>query len=181
MKSRILLLAALATTAVSAQAMLPTTGQVNTNQAVQAVQAVQAQQAQATENQHQQIDRKLNAFVVRTDAQGAESLVPLTIADGVKQGDVVEYQGLFTNQDSHRVRKLVVTLSIPEGVELVGGVSPAAQGSADSNRFTRMPVRANIGGEIKDLPFKYYKALRWTVEDLGIGATAVVKYRVVIK
>lgn len=129
-----------------------------------------------------QIDTKLNAFLVRKNNIGEESLQPLTASDTVTKGDVVEYQGLFTNQDTNRVRSMNATLDIPNGAELIGGVSPSVvMASVDGKRFTYMPIRANINGQVQELPLSYYKTLRWTIEDLGIGATAVVKYRVVIK
>ncbi len=93
---------------------------------------------------------------------------------------MLEYQGLFTN-NGDRVRKMDVSLSIPDSLELIGGVVPNASGSMDGSRFVRMPVRATINGVLQDLPLSRYKALRWTVEDVGIGGTAVVKYRAKVK
>lgn len=128
-----------------------------------------------------QVNPVVNVFIVRQDAMG-ESLVPVNVGTPVKSGDILEYQGLFTNQGADRVRSMEVTLSIADGLELVGGVSPQfAQASIDGSRFVRMPIRANIGGVIQELPLSQYKALRWTVEDLGLNGTAVVKYRARVK
>lgn len=122
------------------------------------------------------INPVVNVFVVRQEA-GQEVLVPVNLSTAVKSGDVLEYQGLFTNQ-GERVRSMDVTLSIADGLELIGGLSPEfAHASADGSRFVRMPIRARINGEVQVLPLSYYKALRWTLEDVGIGGTAVVKYR----
>ncbi|WP_432481252.1 hypothetical protein [Moraxella sp. ZY200743] len=155
---------ALTTMGISAHAMLPT--------------PKNAQQA----SDILQIDQRVNAFLVHQDATGKEVLQPLTASDNVARGEIVEYQGLFTNQDTNRVRSMIATLNIPEGVELVGAVEPAiVKASTDGQRFVHMPIRANINGQVRELPLSYYKALRWTVEDLGIGATAVVKYRVRVK
>lgn len=118
----------------------------------------------------------VNAFIVNTDPTGKEVLIPVLANTPVKKGDVLEYQGLFTN-NGDRVRKMDVSLSIPDSLELIGGVVPNASGSMDGSRFVRMPVRATINGVLQDLPLSRYKALRWTVEDVGIGGTAVVKYR----
>lgn len=122
----------------------------------------------------------VNAFVVKSD-NGKEILVPVNTTTAVKSGDVLEYQGLFTNTGD-RVRKVDVTLSIADGLELVGGVVPQhASASMDGNRFVRMPIRVNIGGQVQNLPLAQYKALRWTIEDVGLGGTAVVKYRAKVK
>ncbi|WP_297287359.1 hypothetical protein [Moraxella sp.] len=170
MKLRSALLATLAMTAASAQAMLPTPENPQPTETVE-------QQVAAPK-----IDTKLNAFVVRKDETGAEKLELLTFGDSVAKGEIVEYHGLFTNQDTNRVRSMNATLNIPEGVELVGEVSPAiVKASIDGNRFVHMPIRATLNGQTQELPLSYYKALRWTIEDLGIGATAVVKYRAQVK
>ena len=53
---------------------------------------------------------------------------------------------------------------------------------ADGSRFVFMPIRTTAAdGSIQNLPFSQYQVLRWNIQDLGIGATAVVKYRAVIK
>lgn len=122
----------------------------------------------------------VNAFVVKNE-NGVETLVPINASTPVKSGDVLEYQGLFTNT-GERVRKMDVTLSIADGLELVGGVVPQhASASMDGNRFVRMPIRVNVGGQIQNLPLAQYKALRWTIDDVGLGGTAVVKYRAKLK
>lgn len=122
----------------------------------------------------------VNAFVVKSE-NGVETLVPVNVSTSVKSGDVLEYQGLFTNTGD-RVRKMDVTLSIADGLELVGGIHPTqASASMDGNRFVRMPIRVNIGGQVQNLPLSQYKALRWTVEEVGLGGTAVVKYRAKVK
>lgn len=122
----------------------------------------------------------VNAFVVKSN-NGVETLVPVTLSTPVQAGDVLEYQGLFTNTGD-RVRKMDVTLSIADGLELVGGISPQqASGSNNGTRFARMPVRANINGQVQNLPLSEYKALRWTVDNVGLGGTVVVKYRAKVK
>lgn len=122
----------------------------------------------------------VNAFVVKTQ-NGIETLIPVSVGTPVKSGDVLEYQGLFTNTGD-RVRKMDVTLSIADGLELVGGVSPQyVNASIDGSRFVRMPIRVKVGGEIQNLPLSQYKALRWTIDDVGLGGTAVVKYRAKVK
>lgn len=124
----------------------------------------------------------VNVFIVNANpTTGQEVLIPVLAGTSVKSGDVLEYQGLFTNHGD-RVRKMDVSLSIADGLELIGGVTPRlASGSLDGNRFTRMPVRISVNGQTQEAPLSRYKALRWTIEDVGIGGTAVVKYRAKVK
>lgn len=127
------------------------------------------------------IQSVVNAFVVQ-NVNGQETLIPVTADTTVQAGDILEYQGLFTNNSTERVRTMDVTLSIADGLELIGGVMPRlAQATIDDSRFLRIPIRANVGGQIQELPLSQYKALRWTVEDIGLGGTAVVKYRARVK
>ncbi|UNU72617.1 hypothetical protein LU293_05725 [Moraxella nasovis] len=124
----------------------------------------------------------VNAFVVSHDAQGQEILTPIDLGSYVTQGNTVEYRGLFTNAGEHRVRKMTVSVSIPNGAELVGDIEPKrGQATADGNLYTAMPLRMNVNGQIQPIPLSYYQGLRWQIEDLGVGATAVVKYRAKIK
>lgn len=163
----------------------PTTNQIATN-SVATNQAITnqatARQAITSQTATSVLTPVVNAFVVKTDTTGQETLLPVNVGTPVKAGDVLEYQALLTNHSPDRVRQAEVTLSIASGLELVGGLSPEfAQASIDGSRFVRMPIRASINGQIQELPLSRYRALRWTVEELGIGATAVVKYRAKIK
>jgi hypothetical protein len=80
------------------------------------------------------------------------------------------------------MRKMDVTMTIPEEVKLVGQVSPdTASASIDGTNFSHMPLRGSINGQMQDVPLEYYKNLRWTIEGLGINETAVVKYRAIVK
>lgn len=127
------------------------------------------------------IDSVVNAFIVQ-NMGGQETLVPVNIGTTVKSGDILEYQGLFTNNSGERVRRMDLTLSIANGLEFIGNVNPKnVQASLDNSRFVRMPIRANIGGQIQEVSLSQYKALKWTVEEIGLGATAVVKYRARVK
>lgn len=123
----------------------------------------------------------VNAFVVQ-NINGQETLTPINADTTVKSGDTLEYQGLFTNNSPERVRSMEVTLSIADGLVLVGGIHPKfPHATIDGSRFIRSPIRANIGGQVQELPLSDYKALRWTLEDIGIGGTSVVKYRAKLK
>lgn len=124
----------------------------------------------------------INAFVVRT-LNGVEKLEPVTAGTAIKSGDLIEYQGLFTNTGSNRIRQMNATLTVPAGVAFTGVADPAlgVKASVDNSRFVFMPIRANINGNIENLPFNQYQALQWNIEELGIGATAVVKYRATVQ
>ncbi|MDO4250219.1 MAG: hypothetical protein Q4C68_01770 [Moraxella sp.] len=179
MKYGIFLLAASAflyTSNVSAVLPNPTTNQTQVVTQVQAVDAPTQAQISVT------MQPAIYAFLVRQNEQGQEVLIPVTQDTTVTKEDVIEYQAYFTNTGQDRIRKTTVALNIPEGVELVGSVSPVgAQATINGVDFGRMPLRANMGGEVKELPLSYYKGLRWNIENVGINGTAVVKYRAKLK
>lgn len=128
------------------------------------------------------VDTVMNAFLVRM-TNGAEVLEPVTAQTQIKTGDLVEYQVLLTNNGKNRVRDMRVALMLPQGAKFTGFVSPSigTQASADGSRFVFMPIRLIVDGTTQNLPFDQYQALRWNIQDLGIGATSLVKYRAVIQ
>ncbi|SIR78571.1 conserved repeat domain-containing protein [Moraxella cuniculi DSM 21768] len=156
----------------------PTTTPVATTGKVAAANVPATRPTVVTSNN---VDTVMNAFVVRS-VNGQETLEPVTANSNIKAGDLVEYQLLLTNNGKDRVRNMQVALSLPQGISFTGYVSPSVgvQASVDGGRFVFMPVRASVNGVVSNVPFDQYQALRWTVEELGIGATAVVKYRATI-
>lgn len=77
---------------------------------------------------------------------------------------------------------MTVTMSIPEQVELLGGVMPDfPYGSVDGNSFARMPLRGNVNGQSQEIPLGYYKAVRWDIEGVGLNDTVMVQYRAKVK
>lgn len=152
-----------------ASAMLPTP-----EQAVDSSVAVQSN-AQA-------VNSKITASLISVDANGQEILVPVTANTRLQSGNVLEYQGFFTNTNADRVRKMTVTMSIPEQVELLRAVSPDfPYGSADGNTFARMPLRGKVDNQLQEIPLKFYKAVRWDLEGVGLNDTVAVKYRARVK
>ncbi|WP_201529046.1 MULTISPECIES: hypothetical protein [Psychrobacter] len=130
----------------------------------------------------QAVSSKITASLISVDDNGQELLVPVNANTRLQSGNILEYQGFFTNTNPDRVRKMTVTMSIPEQVELLGDVAPAFPfGSADGNTFARMPLRGNIDGRIQEIPLQYYKAVRWDLEAVGLNDTATVKYRARVK
>lgn len=170
--------------AMSANALLPNPAQSQNLAVLTAVPPPLLNQATVQQPlaMTQGLSQAVYAFLVVPVADGSENLVPVTASTPIKAGDILEYQAHFTNHTGERIRRTSVSISIPAGVELVGGIMPiVATASIDNQRFSRVPLRANINGEIQNLPYRYYKALRWSVEDIGLGGTAVVKYRAVLK
>ncbi|MDE0843688.1 MAG: hypothetical protein OSA85_06460, partial [Psychrobacter pacificensis] len=99
-----------------------------------------------------------------------------------QSGNVLEYQGYFTNTNADRVRKMTVTMSIPDQVELLGTVAPEfPYGSVDGNNFARMPLRTKVDNQLQDVALKYYKAVRWDLEGVGLNDTVAVRYRARVK
>lgn len=159
-----------------ASAMLPTP-----EPALGSPVALQAAQNNSRSNA-QAVSSKIIASIISVDANGKELLVPVTANTRLQSGNIVEYQGLFTNTNADRVRKMTVTMSIPEQVELLSDLAPAFPfGSVDGNTFARMPIRGNIDGKVQEIPLQYYKAVRWDLEAVGLNDTVMVKYRARVK
>ena len=149
-----------------ASAMLPTP-----EQAVDSSAAVQTNATKSSNSSAQAVNSKITASLISVDANTR-----------LQSGNVLEYQGYFTNTNADRVRKMTVTMSIPEQVELLRTVSPEfPYGSADGNTFARMPLRGKVDNQLQEIPLKYYKAVRWDLEGVGLNDTVVVKYRARVK
>ena len=130
----------------------------------------------------QAVNSKITASLISTDANGQEVLVPVNKNTRLQSGNVVEYQGYFTNTNADRVRKMTVTMSIPEQVELLNTVAPDfPYGSVDGDNFARMPLRTRVDNQLQDVALKHYKAVRWELEGVGLNDTVAVKYRARVK
>jgi hypothetical protein len=130
------------------------------------------------------IQSRILASVVSQDAQGQEVLSPITAQTRLASGNVVEYRGYLTNHGTDRVRNMKVTMNIPANMELLSttDVMPErAYGSTDGNSFHYMPLKANMGGSMQNLPMSYYKAVQWDITGLGLNEVAMVKYRLKVK
>lgn len=158
-----------------ASAMLPTPEPALDN-------SPSALQTSAANSNAQAINTKITASLVSVDANGNEVLVPVTADTRLRSGNILEYQGFFTNTNADRVRKMTVTMSIPEQVELLGGVMPDfPYGSIDGSAFSRMPLKGRVDGQSQDIPLSYYKAVRWDIEGVGLNDTVMVQYRAKVK
>lgn len=188
MKYPIILSGALVALGLSACQSLPTTSKPatpttpsNPTSAILTPTATKTHTRSAVVTSHD-VEVAVHAFVVRSVASG-EKLEPVQANTVINKGDVIEYHGLFTNQSKDRIRQMTATLSIPNGMAFTGVTEPAlgALASLDNQRFVYMPIRVNNNGVIENLAFDQYRALRWQIEDVGIGATAVVKYRATVQ
>ena len=161
-----------------ASAMLPTP-----EPALDGSAAVQtAANANSGKSNVQAVNTKITASLIGVDANGQETLIPVDANTRLQSGNVVEYQGFFTNTNADRVRKMTVTLTIPEQVELLRVVSPEfPYGSADGETFARMPLRGRVDNQLQEIPLQYYKAVRWDIEGVGLNDTVMVKYRAKVK
>ena len=160
-----------------ASAMLPTP-----EQAVDSSVAVQANANANQGSSAQAVNSKITALLISVDANGEEVLVPVNANTRLQSGNVLEYQGYFTNTNADRVRKMTVTMSIPDEVELMRTVAPEfPYGSVDGNNFARMPLRTRVDNQLQDVDMKYYKAVRWDMEGVGLNDTVAVKYRARVK
>lgn len=124
-------------------------------------------------SQSQGVSVSMAAFLV--DSMG--NLSPITQGNTVRAGDVVEYQVYYTNTTGEHIRSVQVDLDLA-GLVFLGQASPMGGfASTDGVHFGRMPLRANIGGAIQEVPSAQYRNLRWVLEDIAIDGTAVVKFR----
>ena len=168
----------------SASAMLPTP-EPELDAPSNSQNAAVVQQATNTQSAAQgsaAVSTKVMAFLVAEDNDGQQTLVPVTAETQLQKGNVIEYQGHFTNNSTDRQRKMTVTMTIPEEVTLVGSISPEFPfASVDGKDYNPAPLRGRVGGQLQEIPLQYYRGLRWDIEALGLGETAVVKYQAVVK
>lgn len=133
-------------------------------------------------NANSPVQSRLTASIVSLDPQGQETLSPITAQTKLMSGNVIEYHGYFINQSPDRIRQMKVTLNIPEGMELLGNISPDRNyGSIDGQKFMFMPIKTQINGSVQPVPNVHYKALQWDIQGLGLNEVAIVKYRAKVK
>lgn len=165
-----------------ASAILPTPEQAVDGSVALQANANNTNTSNNSRSSAQAVNSKITASLISSDANGQEVLVPVNASTRLQSGNVLEYQGYFTNTNADRVRKMTVTMSIPDQVELLQTVSPDfPYGSADGNTFARMPLRGKVDNQLQEIPLKYYKAVRWDLEGVGLNDTVVVKYRARVK
>ncbi len=142
---------------------------------------VTASQPQAMPTQMQssqnQLTHNTKAYLVKT-LQGKNKLIPITNNVKVKAGDTLEYQTTIHNNSSDRIKSMQVTLSIPQGVILLGNTSPEfVYASVNQRDFYPAPLQTQVNGVMKNITLSQYKGLRWTVKNLDLGESTTVSYR----
>lgn len=126
----------------------------------------------------QAVTSRITASIISVGANGRETMVPVDGNTRLQSGNILEYQGLFTNTNPDRVSKMTVTMSIPQEVELLGGIAPEFPlGSVDGSLFAGMPLKGQINGQVQEIPMRYYRAVRWNLGEVGLNDTVIVKYR----
>jgi len=108
----------------------------------------------------------------------------LQVADRAMPGEIIQYDALYKNQSSSRVRQLEPTLPIPAGLEYIAdSAKPApSRASLDGKSFAPIPLMRQVSlpnGETKQeqIPLSEYRALRWELGDLDAGKTALISAR----
>lgn len=102
-----------------------------------------------------------------------------------KPGDVLEYVATYTNKGRTPVSKFEATVPIPANTELLPNTAkPAdARASTGGSQFDAIPLKRKIkqpdGREIEQtVPLREYRSLRWSLNELAGGASAVFAARV---
>jgi len=113
--------------------------------------------------------------------EGRETLVEATSA---KPGDVIEYTATYRNAGKDPVKGLVATLPIPSQTEFIPRTArPArAMASADAITYADIPLMRTVTRDGKPVeepvPYREYRAIRWSAGELGGGKTASFTARV---
>lgn len=152
--------------------------QINNNQTNNSQANSQTNSSTLSDSQNQ-VGQAVYAYLVRGVA-GQEQLIPIDAATSINRGDIVEYHGHFTNKTADRIGAMTAMMDIPTKLELIS-TEPLAFASVDSKRFSAMPLRTLVNGQLVPVPLAYYRAIRFDIKNIGIGATAVVKYRAKIR
>lgn len=120
------------------------------------------------------IGQAMFAYLVHTTHAGQEQLVPITQATPINRGDIVEYQAYLSNKSPNRIRSMAVIMTVNSDVELISIDPNNAFASTDGTHFSRVSPHSTT-------PLSQYRAIRWVVEDVDIGTSAVLKYRAKVK
>jgi uncharacterized repeat protein (TIGR01451 family) len=129
-------------------------------------------------------DATVQVTLTARHVSGAHGKEVFTAADQARPGDVLEYRTTCRNTTGTAVRQVMAVLPLPAGVEYVpGSATPAAvEASLDGRTFEPVPVmrrvRAADGRSVmREVPASEYRALRWSVGQLGGGAERTVTAR----
>ena len=125
---------------------------------------------------------ELQVWNVVKKADGAEALLP---AQSVKPGDVLQYTAVYRNADSRAVNRLVASLPIPAGTELVAASTLPRDvlASLDGKVFAAAPLmrkQRRADGQQVDVPVPLteYRYLRWPEQQVAGGGSFSTSARV---
>ncbi len=125
---------------------------------------------------------ELQVWNVVKKADGAEALLP---AQSVKPGDVLQYTAVYKNADSRAVSRLVASLPIPAGTELVAtsALPREVQASLDGKVYAAVPLMRKVrraDGQMVDapVPLTEYRYLRWPEQQVAAGGSFSTSARV---
>lgn len=112
-------------------------------------------------------------------ASGEMATVP---ASDVKPGDVVVYTATYRNYGDETAKSVVATLPVPPGMDYQGSTQGAKPSLASTDGFDFAPipltrkVRTAQGKEAMEVvPLSEYRALRWNLAELSVGASMSLK------
>ena len=125
---------------------------------------------------------ELKVWSVVKQADGAETLQP---AQTVKPGDMLQYVAVYMNSGHRPVTRLLASLPIPAGTELVGAsaVPREVQASIDGKVYAAVPLlrkARRADGQLVDVPVPLaeYRHLRWPEQQVAAGASFTTSARV---
>lgn len=128
------------------------------------------------------LSSELKVWNVVKQADGAETLLP---AQTVKPGDVLQYTAVYMNSGQRPVSRLMASLPIPEGTELVGAsaVPHDVLASVDAKVYAAVPLMRKArraDGQVADVPVPLaeYRSLRWPEQQVAAGASFTTSARV---
>jgi uncharacterized repeat protein (TIGR01451 family) len=124
----------------------------------------------------------LTAHRVSTSSGGQETLVS---AEQARPGEVIEYRATYRNDGSGKVRSLVATMPVPNGMEYLPRTAQptVVLASLDGKSFAPVPLKRKVrladGREVtRDVPASEYRWLRWPIGSLDAKSAETVRARV---
>lgn len=125
---------------------------------------------------------ELKVWNVVKQADGSEALRP---AQTVKPGDTLQYTAVYLNSGRRPVMRLMASLPIPAGTELIGAsaVPHEVQASVDGKVYAAVPLMRKArraDGQVVDVPVPLaeYRSLRWPEQQVAAGASFTTSARV---
>jgi len=123
----------------------------------------------------------LKVFRVTEDAQGKEVLTPVT---EVAQGDIVEYQVIYTNHTEAAITQLSPLLPIPGELCFLPetALPVVVLASTDGAQFAPVPLQELVvlpdgTKQERPIPVQRYRMLKWQIGTLDAGSSIQVSAR----